>query len=658
MLEDNILDFYQKFVIVKTKNEGYHILYKSKRIEGNKKLTKLKGHTEALIETRGIGGYVFIYPENSINQKTYHDIDFISDNDREIIWEISRSYNYIEPVKEVLPRKTQERYIDSKNKTWDDYNAKTSIFDVIGEDLKVVRQTSKNYHVKRHGATSAHSGYVFKDSNGLYLFSTGTIYEAEKYYTPFTAYACKYHNNDLSEAAKELYRQGYGDRVKLKQDFDFPVIQRPKSDLIFPIDVFEKPVQNYMLQCNKTLNNSIDYMGCSLLFNASVIIGNSMNVEVKKGWREPATLWLALVGKAGVGKTLSINSITFPLEKANQREIKKYIKDFQKFEAFNALDPQEKKLVEQIQKPNKTQFIADDVTLEALVELLNQSLNGIGIKKDELAGWFKDMNKYRQGSDLEQWLSSWSGGQIIVNRKTAKSSFVPRAFMPVLGGIQPSIMDQFYTEENKDSGFLDRMLFCYPDLNPMKYSDSEMSQDILDWYSDYTIGFYDTIKKDVIQYDNEGVIDPITARFTPQAKKEWVRIHDKIIDMQLSDHENEYMKSMLPKQLSYIPRFSLILNTLSSLENENIALDEVSKESVLKAERLSDYFINMAKKIKNQSNIRGEMKKSLRESKKKDKYNKFLEVYNENVSKTELAEVLGVSRQMIYKYVKEYEQTK
>ena len=43
-LKDNILDFEDKFVIYKTKNAGYHILYKSKRVEGNLKIAKLKDH--------------------------------------------------------------------------------------------------------------------------------------------------------------------------------------------------------------------------------------------------------------------------------------------------------------------------------------------------------------------------------------------------------------------------------------------------------------------------------------------------------------------------------------------------------------------------------------------------------------------------------------
>ena len=38
--------------------------------------------------------------------------------------------------------------------------------------------------------------------------------------------------------------------------------------------------------------------------------------------------------------------------------------------------------------------------MEALIDLHENVPHGIGIFKDELAGWLKDMNKYRSGSDL------------------------------------------------------------------------------------------------------------------------------------------------------------------------------------------------------------------------------------------------------------------
>ena len=48
-LRDNILDFEEKFVVYKTKNAGYHILYKSEKAEKNTKLAKLKGDRKSVV---------------------------------------------------------------------------------------------------------------------------------------------------------------------------------------------------------------------------------------------------------------------------------------------------------------------------------------------------------------------------------------------------------------------------------------------------------------------------------------------------------------------------------------------------------------------------------------------------------------------------------
>src|SRR5678816_3158529 len=91
-LNDNILDFSEKFAITKTMNDGYHILYKTKKLIGNKKIAALKGHTEAILETRSTGGYVFVY-SNFLAGKNYNDIDYISDEDRDILFSVAATYN-------------------------------------------------------------------------------------------------------------------------------------------------------------------------------------------------------------------------------------------------------------------------------------------------------------------------------------------------------------------------------------------------------------------------------------------------------------------------------------------------------------------------------------------------------------------------------------
>lgn len=658
-IKDNIDDFDLKFVIYKTKNQGYHILYKCDTIQGNTKIANLAGMKEAVIESRGVGGYVFIY-DNQISKLSYNDVQKITDKDRQILWDICKTYNHIEQVEEITPdKKSANEYKEADIKPWDDYNKKVSIFDIIGEDFKIIRTLPDRYVIKRHGGESVHSGSIFKNSGCMYLFSTGTIYPHQELISPFKAYTIKYHKGNFHNAGAEVYRLGYGTRVVPKPKEIKEKIKIDTNDLIFPIDIFPLHIQNYIMECNKTLDSSIDYMGCSMMWLLSVIIGNSMVMKVKNGWMEVANIWIAVVGQAGIGKSPSIQNILGPLQEINSREIKEYIKKSEKYDAFMALDKKEKENHEEVKKPKKTQFIANDITLEALVQMHEENPNAVGVFKDELNGWFKDMNKYRAGSDLEFWLSTWSGKSVSLNRKTATSSFVDKPLIPVHGGIQPGVLNIFYTDENKDNGFIDRMLLSYPDMIIEQYNDNEMDFSTIQWYKDLIVNFYQYIKNNMIFYNEFEDIQPNVCVFLPDARKEWKRIFNEITNIQNSDDENEYMKSMLPKQKSYIPRFAMLINAFNLYVegHRDHKLFEVTKVSILKAEKLSKYFIAMAKKIKVNSIERNELKETIILNKTKTTAEKFMEMYrvNPDMNKKEASELLGVSRTQIYRWVTEIE---
>jgi hypothetical protein len=657
-LQDNIADFEDKFVIYKTVSNGYHILYRCEQVGGNQKIATLSDCKEAIIETRGIGGYVFIY-ERKVSKLSYSEIQTISIHDREVLFGVSKYFDSKKdiitenPVNEVVKKVTE--YNENEIKPWDDFNEKTTVWELIESDFTIVRRLKNKNVIKRHGATSEHSGYIFNDTGFMFLFSTGTIYPNETLLSPFQVFTYKYFNGDFKEASKDIYSKGFGSRIVKKVEQLERQIEIKQEDLVFPIEIFPTSIQNYMLECNRTLSSSIDYMGCSMLWLMSIIIGNTVKCEVKKGWIESVNIWLAIVGKAGVGKSHNLDIITYPLNFLNNLEIKKYSKNCQRFNEYNALTKKEKAETEHIEQPIKSQFIVSDITLEALVQLHSENKNGIAVMKDELAGWFKDMNKYRAGSDLEFWLSSWSNKAIALNRKTSESNFVSSPIIPILGGIQPSVLSQVFTIENKDNGFIDRVLTSFPNVKIEEWNDEEMDEEILEWYKNYIITLFQSFKK-VLKTDNDGEIIPIIARFNSDAKEELKRIFNEITTIQNSEDENEYMKSMLPKQKSYIPRFALMINTLQVFDNDkNEPLYFITKESILKAEKLSKYFISMAKKIKINSTEVNEYKETLSKNKALSKKERVIQIYKENpeFNRSEVAELIGVSRQSIQNYIKE-----
>jgi len=85
----------------------------------------------------------------------------------------------------------------------------------------------------------------------------------------------------------------------------------------------------------------------------------------------------------------------------------------------------------------------------------------------------------------------------------------------------------------------------------------------------------------------------------------------------------------------------------------------ISEDAILKAERLSKYFIAMAKKIKANSMDMLEMRNAVKEGRNKSKKDLFFDMYraNPDLNRSESADLLSVSRQQIYNFIREFDQS-
>lgn len=423
-------------------------------------------------------------------------------------------------------------------------------------------------------------------------------------------------------------------------------LQEPKPQITdFPISIFPIPIQKYFLEANSTLDSNLDYMCCAALWGISSIVGNSSVIEVKAGWKEFANIWVACVGSAGVGKTPSIAMATRPFERINSDLITQYPRKHKEWVDANGDDENE---------PKPEQFIVNDITIEALVSLHSKNQNAIAMFREELDGWVKNMSRYSNGSDLPFWLSTWSGKAVSMNRKSG-DSYLARPFVPILGGVQPAILESFSTEENKSNGFLDRILLCCPEIKIELYNSNEMDYTAIQYYDDWVRKFWKSMGMD-IQKSQDGEIIPNVFRFDPEAKKEWESVYNQISVMQNSDEENEYMKSMLPKQKSYIPRFCLLIHLINNFELSVIP-DTINKKTVLKAFELSKYFIKQAKMVKVSASETKSITKIISANKDAVPKDLFKKIYSsgEKINYTKVAEILGVDRSSLYNWKKEFE---
>jgi len=651
-LSDNVDNFYSKVSIYRTLNNGLHIIYKAENIEGNQKLAKVKGKTEAVIESRGIGGYIQLYPDFHHKGLKYEEITKITNEDRSILIECCKSLN--EDVKEEIQPKEKKQTQQEGLTPWVDYNERTNVFDLISNEFTIVKQLSNYTLIKRVGAESLTSGKIFHDSNCIYLHSTGTRYEAEKLLSPYTIYTIQNHNGDFKSSSKDLYDKGFGTRFEPNK-YDFKEeVKKPLPSNDFPLEVFPKEIQYYIKENTEKLGLISDFMGSGVLWLASSVIGNSLNIQIKNGWTDNCTIWLACVASAGVGKTPSISAITKPLEKINQKEQKLYAKQENKYNDYKFASKEEKKYLDEVKEPVNKQFLANDITLEALTGLLAQNPNGVGVLKDELNGWVQDMNKYRDGSDLSFWLTSFNGGSYSSNRKTSGNTFVDSPFVPVIGGIQPSILDELATSERQESGFMDRLLLSHPNAVVNKFNDNELEQKLIDWFDGYVRGIIEQIKG-IINLNSDNEVVPLLAVFTPDAKEEYKRIFNEITDKQNSDDSDEKLKSVLPKMKIYLGRFSLITRFIKWSLDTEIELLEIQKDDVINAEKLVRYFTNNATSNKQSSKEVFDIKAIIKKSGELTAKGKITAIVQSgiNVTKKQIAKEVGVTIRTVQKYVKD-----
>jgi hypothetical protein len=94
-----------------------------------------------------------------------------------------------------------------------------------------------------------------------------------------------------------------------------------------------------------------------------------------------------------------------------------------------------------------------------------QTAKGVVVLKDELVGWVKSMDQYRGGkrADRQHFLSFWSRQTVKADWQGAPTPIlISRPHLSVCGGIPPDLLSNLADTAQREDGFLDRLLWCFP----------------------------------------------------------------------------------------------------------------------------------------------------------------------------------------------------
>ncbi len=328
----------------------------------------------------------------------------------------------------------------------------------------------------------------------------------------------------------------------------------------FPVEALPEPVQDFVREAAASLPVPVDLIAAPVLVCLGAAIGTRRAIQLKPDWTAGASLYLACIADPGSLKTPALNLVASPIYRQQDRYKDAYslaLADYDERIAryHRDLDAHKKRETDEVPaKPEKPVFQRTwtaDVTTEALGGMLGENPQGILILRDELSAWIKGFNQYRNGngSDKQFFLSAWSSEPLAVDRKGKDPILVSKPFLSVLGCVPPDVLPDL-DEDNREDGFLHRLLFAFPNPVPVRWPSAILRSTVKDAYAELVARLYSL----PAHPDGSSIVLPLS----PTAKALFIEWHDQHCREQENHALPAIVRGAYAKLKGYAPRFALI----------------------------------------------------------------------------------------------------
>ena len=346
---------------------------------------------------------------------------------------------------------------------------------------------------------------------------------------------------------------------------------------IYPVDVFPDDVQRIINETNRCLNFSKDHIASSLLFVASIAVGNSIKVELKHEWFDKAILYMALIGKPGSNKSAPLRYAMKPLMERDRLEMNKYENEYTKFTQTMRKANMGKCMA--TDEPKYNQTILSDFTTEVLIRQHKVNPRGLAVYVDELMAFIKNFNKYRTGNDEQIWTQLFNGGEVSVNRMNTQPLKIDDSFVGIIGTMQPGVLPEF-ARGKMESGFLDRWLFSFPDKTQYpQFTLEELNPEV-------TKRWYEIIDR-IFSLPLDG--ERRVIRLSDEALKIYMDWYNAIA--RIKNDEKFLLPEAVTKMERYCARFAIILEAMKYGCGQEM-IDEIQADSIKGAIDLCSYYLS------------------------------------------------------------------
>ena len=248
---------------------------------------------------------------------------------------------------------------------------------------------------------------------------------------------------------------------------------------------------------------------------------------------------MALIGRPGANKSHPLSFAFQPFIEHDYRQNQEYQKLYAEYERTMSMSKKERieaGLDEFPQAPVRRRFLVSDITPEGLSLIHAQNPRGLCLWSDELSAWFKNFNRYNNGSEEQFWLSVFNAKPTISDRKSTQSSiFIRRPYISVIGTIQKKILGELVKGERSSNGFIDRILFVMPEsVLKSRWNDRETPEELeIQWQQ-----IIDKLIAQDCPHDENNELQPQCLPFDEDAKQRlygWQHENARQCDMETND---------------------------------------------------------------------------------------------------------------------------
>jgi putative DNA primase/helicase len=279
----------------------------------------------------------------------------------------------------------------------------------------------------------------------------------------------------------------------------WPKVEPLQSELppvqAFSEDLLPDSLRRLAADVTERMQVPIDYPAVVMVLCLAGAVNRRAVIRPKAndtGWVIVPNLWGGIIAPPGFMKSPVIQAVTRPLNQIqtewrheHEEALKDYAREKEAYglrltgwrEQFKAASKQHGKAVpdrpeDEPEEPKLRRLIVNDATFEALHQTMSENPAGIFVIRDELTGWWSQLDRAGREGERAFCLQAWNGDTgHTIDRIGRGTIHVEACCMSMLGGIQPGRLRSYLVDALEDGpsndGLIQRFqLLVWPDTTP------------------------------------------------------------------------------------------------------------------------------------------------------------------------------------------------